>query len=99
MLGSESALLADEMGLGKTVQVSVALSLLYKNSNAGRALIVVPASLSLNWEREIARWAPKLSVRRVEGPEADRLQHSREPTLPYGPVFALVQSIHKNDRP
>jgi SNF2 family DNA or RNA helicase len=55
LLGRESALLADEMGLGKTVQVSVALSLLYKKSDARRALIVVPSSLRLNWEREMRR--------------------------------------------
>ncbi len=37
LLSCKSALLADEMGLGKTVQVSVALSLLYKEK---RLLVV-----------------------------------------------------------
>ena len=96
LLGCESALLADEMGLGKTVQVSVALSLLYKkNIAAGRALIVVSASLSLNWEREIMRWAPRLSVRRVEGPEADRLYQYR---LPYKVLIASYEQLRSDAR-
>lgn len=45
-------LLADEMGLGKTIQ---ALGLV-NAINAKNVLIVVPASLRLNWEREATKW-------------------------------------------
>ncbi|WP_167043521.1 DEAD/DEAH box helicase [Salinibacterium sp. ZJ454] len=61
------ALLADEMGLGKTMQ---ALYLLVHASqrSAEPSLVVVPASTLANWEREIARFAPALSVRVHAGP-------------------------------
>jgi SNF2 family DNA or RNA helicase len=66
------ALLADEMGLGKTVQASVALRLALREVGCDRALIVAPTALTLNWERELARWAPDLTVRRLQGSRLDR---------------------------
>ena len=65
---SSGALLADEMGLGKTVQTAVALAiLLHRHSAVSRALIVAPASLTVNWMKEIAVWAPSITARRVTG--------------------------------
>ena len=56
MLSSnKNFLLGDEMGLGKSVQI--ASYLFYKQ--AFPALIICPASLKLNWEREIGLWAKK----------------------------------------
>jgi len=55
--------LADDMGLGKTVQV-IALHL---QRGAGPTLVVCPASLLGNWEREVRRFAPGLPVRRYHG--------------------------------
>ncbi|MHB8508129.1 MAG: DEAD/DEAH box helicase [Candidatus Dormibacteria bacterium] len=55
--------LADDMGLGKTVQV-IALHL---QRGAGPTLVVCPASLLGNWERELRRFAPELPVRRYHG--------------------------------
>jgi superfamily II DNA or RNA helicase len=57
-------ILADEMGLGKTVQALAFLSL--KNPQ-GRYLIVVPASLLFNWERECAKFLPHFPCRRNGG--------------------------------
>lgn len=70
---SEAALLADEMGLGKTVQAIIALKFSLKRSQNARALLVVPASLALNWHREISKWAPELVCRRIIGDAQDRL--------------------------
>jgi SNF2 family DNA or RNA helicase len=61
------------MGLGKTVQAISALRLLLKLPDIDRALIVAPTSLGLNWERELARWAPELVVRRLSGSQPDRI--------------------------
>ncbi|HSP05342.1 MAG TPA: DEAD/DEAH box helicase [Acidimicrobiales bacterium] len=59
--------LADDMGLGKTIQI-LALHLLRRGS--GPTLIVCPASLLGNWQREAARFCPDVPVRRYHG--ADR---------------------------
>lgn len=48
-----STLIADEMGLGKTIQ---AIGLLNCWADAKRILIICPASLKLNWRREILKW-------------------------------------------
>ncbi|GAA2708826.1 DEAD/DEAH box helicase [Micromonospora olivasterospora] len=60
--------LADDMGLGKTVTV-VALHLRRQldPATAGTTLVVCPASVLGNWEREIARFAPGTPVRRYHG--------------------------------
>jgi superfamily II DNA or RNA helicase len=59
--------LADDMGLGKTIQI-LALHVLRRGS--GPTLIVCPASLLGNWQREAARFCPDIPVRRYHG--ADR---------------------------
>lgn len=53
--------LADDMGLGKTIQTIAMLSTIYP-SEARPSLIVMPRSLLFNWEEEIARFNPSLSV-------------------------------------
>ncbi|MEV7503803.1 DEAD/DEAH box helicase [Streptomyces sp. NPDC093018] len=60
--------LADDMGLGKTVQL-IALHLLRQEhaGSRGPTLVVCPASLLGNWEREIRRFAPGTAVRRFHG--------------------------------
>jgi len=56
-------LLADDMGLGKTIQTLAAILNLKETGKLQQgALIIAPASLLTNWEREIAKFAPGLSV-------------------------------------
>jgi hypothetical protein len=63
------ACLADDMGLGKTVQLLALL--LHRHSqrpdDLRPVLLVCPTSVIGNWEREIARFAPSLSVLRHYG--------------------------------
>lgn len=61
------ALLADDMGLGKTVQIIALLELLRVarmpseiSQPIGHSLLIMPASLMGNWERELKRFAPHL---------------------------------------
>ncbi len=63
VLDRRRAFLADEQGLGKTVEALAAI----EADDAFPALVVCPASLKLNWEREAARWLPHRSVAVVEG--------------------------------
>ena len=56
-------LLADDMGLGKTVQtIAAVLALKETGRLPDGALVCAPASLLTNWERELARFAPALSI-------------------------------------
>lgn len=46
-------LIADEMGVGKTIQ---AISVVNVDESIKKVLIVVPASLKINWARECSKW-------------------------------------------
>lgn len=72
---NRGGILADDMGLGKTLQVITLLANVYglpcdadstpfrRNETCRPAtLIVMPVSLIFNWQSEIARFAPQLSV-------------------------------------
>jgi SNF2 family DNA or RNA helicase len=63
VLRARRTFLADEQGLGKTVQALAAL----EADDAYPAIVVCPASLKLNWEREASVWLPSRSVAVVAG--------------------------------
>ncbi|MFF2816381.1 SNF2-related protein [Kitasatospora cineracea] len=62
------AVLADDMGLGKTVQTLALLALEHARGARGPVLLVCPTSLVGNWQREAARFAPRLRVQLHHGP-------------------------------
>lgn len=62
-LRMRSTFLADEQGLGKTVEALAAL----EADDAYPAVVVCPASLKLNWQREAERWLPHRSVTVLHG--------------------------------
>jgi len=66
------SIIADDMGLGKTLQVITLLQKLKDEgalASAHPGLIVVPTGLVTNWQQEIARFAPSLSVFTYHGPQ------------------------------
>lgn len=60
MMGS---IIADDMGLGKTLQVISAIEKLREDGELDKkqVLIVVPTSVLVNWQRELKKFAPKLT--------------------------------------
>lgn len=62
LVGNDKFILADDMGLGKTTSTVIA-SL---ESGAEKVLIICPASLKINWQREIANYTDK-EVSIIEG--------------------------------
>ncbi len=63
VLRARRTFLADEQGLGKTVQALAAL----EEDDAFPAVVICPASLKLNWQRETQHWLPHRSVTVVSG--------------------------------
>lgn len=52
-MGRRDTLIGDEMGLGKTIQ---ALGLINADPSIKNVLVICPASLKINWQREMERW-------------------------------------------
>jgi len=63
LLAQRRAFLADEQGLGKTIEALATL----EADSAYPAVVVCPASLKLNWLRELERWLPGRSVQALKG--------------------------------
>jgi SWI/SNF-related matrix-associated actin-dependent regulator 1 of chromatin subfamily A len=55
LVGSKRFILADDMGLGKTTSTIIAAL----ETGAKKILIICPASLKINWEREIANYSDR----------------------------------------
>ena len=62
LVGNDKYILADDMGLGKTTSTVIA-SL---ENGSSKVLIICPASLKINWEREIRNYTEK-SISIIEG--------------------------------
>jgi non-specific serine/threonine protein kinase len=64
------ALLADDMGLGKTVQILALLDKLREANRETKTLLIVPASVLINWQKEAEKFAPLLRLSLVHGANA-----------------------------
>ncbi|MCI5136066.1 MAG: DEAD/DEAH box helicase [Candidatus Electrothrix sp. AW2] len=56
--------LADDMGLGKTLQ---SIAVILDRAEQGPSLVIAPTSVCLNWEQEVARFAPTLTMKTLSG--------------------------------
>jgi SWI/SNF-related matrix-associated actin-dependent regulator of chromatin subfamily A-like protein 1 len=73
LLSKRRVILADDMGLGKTRQAIVAMEV---GAPMGKILVVCPASLKLNWKREIRLVDPGASIE-VLGVDQDAPEDAR----------------------
>ena len=67
ILTMKRVLLGDEMGLGKTIQAIAAMTHLYGENRQSRFLVVCPASVMINWCREIQKFSD-IPVNLLHGP-------------------------------
>jgi SWI/SNF-related matrix-associated actin-dependent regulator 1 of chromatin subfamily A len=70
-LNHANVLIGDEMGLGKTIQ---AIGIINADESIKSVLVICPASLRINWERELTKWLTrKMSIGIANGtvPETD----------------------------
>ena len=74
------ACLADDMGLGKTVQVLAYLEKTRTAKRDARCLLVVPASLLGNWQKEAEKFAPLLNYHILHGKSSALLGQELEET-------------------
>jgi len=58
------AILGDDMGLGKTLQI---IGYLQLHRELRPAVVVCPASLKIDWEKEITAWMPNPNVQVLNG--------------------------------
>lgn len=67
------ACLADDMGLGKTLQVLCYLEKMRKSDKGAKTLLVVPASLIGNWQKEAAKFVPDMTLQVIHGKTSAQL--------------------------
>ncbi|KAA6428197.1 MAG: SNF2 family DNA-dependent ATPase [Trebouxia sp. A1-2] len=94
------SILADEMGLGKTAQAICFLGVLkHVDKDSGPHLVVAPASLLENWQRELQRWCPGLRLVTYYGKDRAQLRrqlmHARQ-ELPFD-VMLTCYSLFERD--
>ena len=88
-------ILADDMGLGKTLQVIALLLNAREEGNDLPSLVVCPASLVLNWESEIRRFAPQLTVLPILG-DAEQRAASLRRTAGYDVVVTSYDLLKRD---
>ncbi len=89
LLAQRRAFLADEQGLGKTIEALAAL----EADDAYPAVVVCPASLKLNWLREIERWLPARGARVLMGTGRGRLPPAEITVVNYDILAARLDEL------
>ncbi|MBR6012874.1 MAG: DEAD/DEAH box helicase [Selenomonadaceae bacterium] len=65
--------LADDMGLGKTLQVLTFLDDFRTRKKDAKILLIVPASLLGNWQKESEKFTPKIKLKILHGMKSKQL--------------------------
>ena len=95
------SIIADDMGLGKTVQVITTLLKLKEEGNISKerpALVIVPTSLITNWTREIAQFAPDLSVSAYYGAARGKFFGESDVILTsYGTARSRIKKLNEHE--
>ena len=90
LLSKKRVILADDMGLGKTRQAIVAME---AGTPEGTILVVCPASLKLNWKREIRLVDPDASVE-VLGMDKEPPENLRWIVVNYDTLGKHAERLH-----
>ncbi len=89
-------ILADDMGLGKTLQTLAWLAWLQHRNrkNPKPALVICPASVLHNWQREAARFTPHLKVLVLESGPA---RHNLRKQIPQHDLIVTNYALLRRD--
>ncbi|KHF38854.1 SNF2 helicase associated domain-containing protein [Halalkalibacter okhensis] len=84
-------ILADDMGLGKTVQTIAYIQGEKEERPNFQALIIAPASLIYNWEKELTKFAPTLNVAVIAGTKQARKELTAKDFDVFITSYPLIQ--------
>lgn len=88
-------LLADDMGMGKTVQICALISFLKEKEELRPSLLVLPLTLMDEWERELAKIVPSVTLFPVRG----HIKESDIDVLEMHDMVAITYQAHlKNQK-
>ncbi|XP_070573019.1 DNA excision repair protein ERCC-6-like [Ptychodera flava] len=90
-------ILGDDMGLGKTIQVIGFLCGLFDAERVKSVLIVMPASLIINWEKEFDKWAPGVRVMTYHGSSKRERERALTKVQRRGGVLLTTYGIVTNN--
>jgi len=89
-------ILADDMGLGKTLQTLTWLAWLKEQNkkNPKPSLVICPASVLHNWQREAARFTPEMKVLVLESGAA---RHNLRKQIPQHDIIVTNYALLRRD--
>ncbi len=96
---SFGSIIADDMGLGKTLQVIAALEKMREDKalDTKEALVVVPTSLLVNWQRELSKFAPKLTYKAYYAHSRSLKEHTHVTLTTYGVLRTQIKDFKSKE--
>ncbi len=90
------ACLADDMGLGKTIQTLALIQRDWRANGRRPVLLVCPTSVVNNWEKEAARFTPRLPVLVHHGPGRKRGAEFKKEAGKHAIVVSSYGLVHRD---